>query len=510
MTRRVLSVWFPHLSAEREARRLGADPARPFAVVGLRNGAARLSSVNAAAERVGLRPGAALTDARATTPDLATTPERPARDAAFLRALGRWCERYAPWVALDGADGLALDVTGCAHLFGGERALIEDMTARLAARGLTARAGLAEAKGAAWALARFAAAPIAIAAPGRLAAAVADLPAAALRVEAEIAAGLARLGLHRIQDVAAAPRASLARRFGSALTLRLAQIFGEASEPIAATAFARPYAARLSLPEPIGKTEDVRAGLERLLARLCARLEQERLGARAFRLSVRRCDAGEEAAEIGLARPSHDPARAAHLFDHAIEGLRAADGVDALRLEALRVEPIALAQQEAFQGRGVQNDALSDLIARLGNRVGFERVTRFLPAESHSPERAFLIAPAAASEARRFPESGLMRPLTLFAPEPIQIDRQIDRQTDCAAAPPMRFRWRGVDFELESAAGPERLAPEWWREDPLWRDGPRDYWRAQTRRGRRLWLFQTHGEASAAEPARWFVQGEFA
>jgi len=139
-----------------------------------------------------------------------------------------------------------------------------------------------------------------------------------------------------------------------------------------------------------------------------------------------------------------------------------------------------------------------DLITRVGNRIGFERVTRFLPAESHIPERAFTVAAAAYSEPESFPESAYTRPILLFAPEALD--------TDNSCTPPNHFRWRGSSYETSHASGPERIAPEWWWDDPAWRSGPRDYWRIQTREGQRLWLFQTHGTNNAG----WFVQGEFA
>lgn len=500
MKRRVLCMWFPHLAAERALRAQGiaswaAEP--PFAVAGMRRGAWRLCSVNAAAARLGLENGAALADARAIFPALRTAPEQPERDAAFLRALRRWSERYGPWAALDGAEGLALDVTGCGHLFGGEAGLLADAAARCARLGLTLRAGLAETKGAAWALARFAE-DDPIAPTGRLETMLSALPVAALRLEPETADGLARLGMRRIADVAAAPRGTLNRRFGPSLLRRLDQMFGRAPEPVSPSLDPKPYAVRLSFPEPIGRLEDLSAALERLLARLCARLQGERRGALALRLWIRRSDGGGDSAEIGLARPSHDPALMARLFASRLEALRAEFGLDAMRLEARSVAPLPLRQEDALQNRATPAAAWEETLSRLGDRVGFDRVTRLAPAQSHLPERAFRRLPAGAVASEPFPAPEAARPILLFPPEPIA-------PAD-AATPPQAFRWRGARFEALGAAGPERIAPEWWRADPEWEAGPRDYWRVQTRQGRRLWLFQTHD----AQTGGWFAQGEFA
>ena len=73
--------------------------------------------------------------------------------------------------------------------------------------------------------------------------------------------------------------------------------------------------------------------------------------------------------------------------------------------------------------------------------------------------------------------------------------------------PPAHFRWRRQDKTLRMAAGPERILPEWWFDHPEWRSGPRDYWRAETAEGDRLWLFYAHG---GELPGGWFCHGRFA
>ena len=399
-------------------------------------------------------------------------------------------------MALDGADGLMLDVSGCAHLFGNETGLFDDLRARLNAMRLTACLGLADTKGAAWALARFN--KNFIAEPGQTRETVAHLPVSALRIDDGTASTLMRLGLRRISDIDGMQRGALARRFGGMLLQRLDQMFGAVPEPLIPTTFVSPYAVRLSLPDPIGKTEDVAAALDRLLVRLCHRLQKEQRGARRLQLSIQRCDGGGETLETSLARPSNDPERIAPLFEQLIEGLNAGFGIDAVRLHALVTEPLKPEQIGQFYRAKQDDEALDDLITRVGNRIGFDKVTRFLPADSHIPERAFTVATAAYSKPESFPQRVLARPIMLFVPERLQSD-----DTD---TPPHRFRWRGLVYETLHTSGPERIAPEWWWDDPAWRSGPRDYWRIQTREGQRLWVFQTYGTNNAG----WFVQGEFA
>ncbi|MEL6267841.1 MAG: hypothetical protein AAFR52_19745, partial [Pseudomonadota bacterium] len=188
-----------------------------------------------------------------------------------------------------------------------------------------------------------------------------------------------------------------------------------------------------------------------------------------------------------------------------------------------------------FAGTSAE-DRLADLLSRIGNRIGFENLARYLPAESHIPERAFTVAAAAWSDpgdwrAARSPGAP-PRPITLFAPEPVFAEPEAPspvtqapgapapgtpapgapapdnaRPAGTRLPPPARFRWRGRSLTLAAAEGPERLAPEWWWDDPAWAAGVRDYWRIATAEGPRLWLF--HTPASPAGPA-WHVHGAFA
>ncbi|WP_328756974.1 Y-family DNA polymerase [Fuscibacter oryzae] len=464
----------------------------PFALIHRSANADHLHCLNPLAERHGLRRGMSLADARAICPDLATRPADLVAEARSLTTLRRWAGRYAPMVAVSGSDGLIADITGVAHLFGGEAEVRGDLHARLAQAGLSVTSAIAGSLGAAHALARHGGGIIA---EGALQAGIEHLPVSALRIEHATAEALARVGLARIGDLIAQPRAPLARRFGIALIQRLDQILGHQPEPVSADPDPPHFGVRMTLPDPIGLTSDVMAGLARLLDRLCTTLALHRRGARRLRLELRRVDRGTVQVEIGLARAMRDPARILALFAKGVEEINAGFGIDALRLFAAITEPMAPEQI----GHGAQvktEDALADLVSRLGNRIGFDRVLRLAPADSLIPERSFQMVSAAWSEPVAAPPwSGPPRPITLFPPEPV---------TQVSGHPPARFRWRRMRLTTLRAQGPERIAPEWWFDDPAWRSGLRDYWRIETQEGPRLWLFHTPQTPS------WCVQGEFA
>lgn len=497
MARRLLSIWFPRLASDHALRRRPCEG--PFALT-LRSGNTdHLHCVNPAALTLGLRRGMALADARAICPELSSRPADLQAEAAALEGLRRWAVRYAPMVAADGPDGLIADVTGVGHLFGGEGDMRADLHAAMERAAIAVRSAIAETRGAAHALARHTGGGVVP--EGGLAAALAPLPVAALRIDSATAEGLARLGLQRISDLIPLPRAPLARRFGAGLMLRLDQMLGLQSEAVAAPLDPPHFGVRMTLPEPIGKQDDVMAGLSRLLDRLCAKLALHQMGARRLRLDLRRVDRETATVDIGLAQAMRDPLRIAALFQRGVDEVDAGFGIDALRLSATVVEAMAPAQLSP--GRAAPQDGLADLVTRLGNRLGFDAIQRLLPAESLIPERSFLVAPVAYSDAVPRPRPVQPRPLVLFPPEPVTAHGQ----------PPVRFRWRRMSFTTMRATGPERIAPEWWFDDPNWRTGLRDYWRVDTQEGPRLWLFHTPQSGSwsaSSEAQNWYVQGEFA
>ena len=551
--RRILSVWFPRLGAERLLRHMAATEDLPLATVKDSDQAQVLASLSKGAEAAGLHPGQPLRDAHAVCAALVTRPQDAQAEAAFLAALQRWAGQFSPWVAPQGTDGLVLDTTGCAHLFGGEAAMLHSLADGAGAFGLSARAGLADTVGAAWALARFAgrapghersgdaidqearatrsraakrrhwerggpvtlpvAAPggtgqgLHIAPPGQTHGALATLPVAALRLDPETVEQLGRLGLRRVADLTGQPRAPLARRFGRGVLLRLDQALGAVPEPVSPQREAPRLATRLSLPEPIGLRDDILAGLDRLLPRLSQLLQDQGQGARRVRLEAGRVDDTVQMIEAGLARASHDPARIRPLLEMKLDQIDAGFGIDTLRLEAVRVEPLHnrtvaghADATEAARARADGETALADLMGRLGARIGLEAITRRHPASSHIPEKTAQVLAAAWSDpAQDWPAPPTPRPLLIWRPEPVMAP---DTPT-----PPGTFRWRGRAHDLIHATGPERIAPEWWLDEPDWRSGVRDYWQVTTARGERLWLFYAHG---AAMSSGWFCQGSFA
>ncbi len=488
-----------------------------------------ISAVTQIAETSGIAPGMTLADARAVLPDLLTLPSDGRADAAMMERLARWCGAYTPWVSLDGLDGLWLDVTGCAHLRGGEQALLDDLLDRLGGYGFAVRGALADTPGGAWAFARCGENRRVIP-RGQAKEALASLPVAALRLDPETLSKLFRLGLRRIGDLYAVPRISLANRFRLEVVQRLDQALGRTAEPIAPRSHERPFRVRIAFPEPIVLASDIAEALKLLLQRLCMRLRQEQYGCRRLEFQCHRVDGNTQRLTIGTARPMRDPKQLARLFAEHLGQLDPAFGFEALVLAAEGVEPLGATQEVILVGADLADAASGEngtapLIDRLGNRLGFERVQKLLPVASYLPERAYRAVSASEAGvpanisvdgASAAASSTPIASWPLDKPRPARLLRRPERIETISLLPPGEpgmppavFLWRRIRHKVRAAEGPERLTPEWWRGDAGWAKGARDYWRVEDDIGRRFWLYR-EGPLRAGVPVAWFLHGLFA
>ncbi len=466
----------------------------------------RLSAVDESAAALGLFVGQKATDATALVPELITADAQEAADAVALNALVDWCARFSPAVAVCPPDGLYLDITGVAHLWGGEGALITDLLARLDKNGIPARAGLAGTCGAAWAAARFGDVAT-ILGPGEERDFMLPLPVTSLRLALQTGAQLARLGLARVSDLERLARGPLTRRFGPEVLERLDQALGRRDEALVFRRPANPWLTRLAFAEPISAPEDLARVTTDVAAGLCARLDAEGHGARRFELSFHRLDGTAQTLSIGLALPGRDAPRIARLFAPHLERVDPGFGIEVVTLVAEGVERLSQRQQRLDSDADIAlEDGVAPLIDRLVSRLGEARVWRDEAFASHAPERATRrTAPLAPGD--EVPSNETQdwdpqrpRPLRLFRhPEPIEAIAPVPDD------PPVLFRWRGRAHRVRRSEGPERLAEEWWRQPS---DQTRDYYRVEDETGARFWLYRA-GLYTAETPATWWMHGLF-
>jgi protein ImuB len=460
-------------------------------------------AANRAAKLTGIEEGGRVTDMRAFCPDLRVEYADVAGDAVVLQRLMLWARLWCPWSVVDGPRGLILDTTGSDHLWGGEAAMLEDMQARFARLGLGIDLAVAPTWGAAWGLARFGRGRDICTDPAQD---MARLPVDSLRLDARSLLLLGRLGLKTVGALAAVPRHSLARRFqqealaGNPL-LRLDQAIGRMAEPVSSQDDPPGFRAQTMLAEPI---QDPTPYLPALCTRLCAELEAAGHGARSLHLAVFRTDGEVSRVELACAQPTRDAQHMAGLFEGKLERINPGFGFDQITLEALRAEPMVQAQIRLDQSADAALE-LSRLIDRLTARLGQNAVERPRLQESHLPERAQGWHTAMGDGALLVRPKLTERPLRLLEPpEEVRVVYAVPE------GPPAQFIWRRQSYKVARHSGPERIAPEWWKDRPGAR--LRDYYKVEDQAGRRCWLYREglHEDGRGGGEPRWFVHGIFA
>ena len=516
---RILSLWLVRLTTDRLARL--HEFTSPVVVYGKRGNVESVVALDERAEAAGLGKGLTLTQARAMHPHIVAIEEDVAADAALLRTIADWSLRYTPLVACDPPDGLLFDISGCAHLYGGEDRLVADLAARLDRSGLIHRIAVAGTIGAAWAAARFG--KTGLHRNSAESGVLASLPLSALRLDKQTVAALGRLGLKRIGNIVDLPRAPLAARFGAELLRQLDRALGRELEPLNPRLPVAPYLAEQRFVEPIVREDDVLGIVERLASQLKTALERSGDGVRRVELTLFRTDGAVRRVAAGTSRPLRDPAEIRTLFTERLAALTdefdPGFGFDMARLAVTIAEPWA-DEQAGFRG-GTFNDKndsneIDRLVDRLSARLDARRVRRLVVQDSHIPELAATTLPA---QSVRDVEAGWQilrryradqaigpRPLRLLSrPEPVEAIAGVPD------GPPVRFRWRRALHEVVAAEGPERIEGMWWTEpgDEIG-NLARDYFRVEDKAGLRFWLFRAGLYLVTTDKPHWFMHGMFA
>ncbi|KKC35163.1 hypothetical protein WH87_18090 [Devosia epidermidihirudinis] len=498
----------------------------------------RLAALDAEAARMGLRVGQNLADARAMLPGLTVREiDRPLLEAIFAD-FADWHSNASPLVAVmqdvTAFGDLVLDITGVAHLFGGERPMLRLLLSRLRDLGYTVAGAIAPTIGAAWAVSHFARSQVVEA--DALEAILDALPVNALRLSDSQSSGLIHMGLRSIGQIRGRDRKALQARFGVSLLERLDQAYGLLEERMTPRLpLAERYAER-RFADPIGLMDDVLMCAQDLAVQLGLRLETEGLGGQTFHLFLYRVDHKVMALSVNSARLTRDPHHIAKLFSNRSERLEGeydpGFGIDMIRLAVSSIGVLDAAQMGAFNTEDGIED-LDQLQDRMSSRLGTLAVLRTQFVASHIPERAVRLVPALVHEpAAPPPVAELTRPLRLLpVPEPIAINAEVPDGL------PASMIWRRVAYRLLKASGPERLGAEWWRTgqrlqlvpppvpkkpEPGEKPEPpphipdlalfdpeamtRDYYMAEDGEGRRFWIYRQGLEGET----RWYLHGFFA
>jgi protein ImuB len=500
MQKRFLCLWFRHLTTDWLCLRQPELKGMPYVFAVPIHGRMTIVSASVAAELQGAAAGMAVADAKAIIPSLQVFDEKPGRAAKLLKGLGEWCIRFTPIVAIDNQDGLILDISGCAHLWGAEQDYLKEIVSRLHSKGYDVRGAIADTIAAAWGVCRFGKATPIVEPCGHMEALL-PLHAAALRLEPLVLQRLQKLGLYQIGSFIGIPRSNLRRRFGENLLLRLRQALGQEEESIKPIVLLAAYQERLPCMEPIRTANAIGIAIQRLLETLCKRLQAEGLGIRTATLKAYRIDGKVEQVAIGTNRATFNTGHLYKLLELKISQIKPALGIELFTLEATKIEELDPVQEKLWAAKPAMEDtAVAELLDRLEGKVGSGTIHRYLPEEHYWPERSIKLASSIAEKTALIWPTDRPRPTQLLSrPEAIQVTAPIPDY------PPMLFRYKGKVHPIKKADGPERIEREWWMDA----GEHRDYYTVEDEAGQRYWLFRS-GHYTEDHAHQWFIHGFFA
>lgn len=497
---RYMSIWLPCLLTDRVIRSAPELKAADFVLsVSLRGRTVVQASSHTATQK-GICAGMVIADARAILPGLQVFSYRQGMAEKTLGGLAEWALKYTPAVATDRPDGLILDTSGCAHLWGGEAGYLKDIMLELGKTGYSARGAIADTIGAAWALARYG--KQTIIAPNAQMQALQSLPAAGLRLEPEVLEKMHKLGLYTIGDFINMPGPVLRRRFGPETLKRIGQALGTVPEQLTCIQPAVVFRCCLPCLSPVTTRVGIDTALETLLNALSRQLYREAKGLRKAVFRSYRTDGQMQQIEIGTSRPVRNTRHLLKLFEQKTGTIKPALGIEQFEIEAPVVEPLSPLQESLWTvpGSGGESSGLANLLDRIAGKAGTRAIRRYLPAEQYWPERSVKIAQNIFEPSAAVWKTNRMRPICLLSrPEPVKV------MVPLPDYPPMMFIYKGVMHKIKKADGPERIAREWWQDD---KTQIRDYYCVEDENGARYWLFRL-GRYELEEP-EWFIHGFFA
>jgi protein ImuB len=500
INQRFVSLWFRHLLTDWLTLRRPELKDVPFVFAAPVRNRIVITAANILAEKQGVNVGMAAADAKAIVSDLQVIDDIPEQANKLLKALGEWCIRYSPLIAIDLPNGLLLDVTGCTHLWGGERGYLKEIVTRLRSKGYDVRGAMADTVGSAWAVAHYGKVKPIIE-PGKQIEALLSLPPMALRLEPVVLERLQKLGFYTIDSFIGIGRSVLRRRFGDNFLLKLNQAVGNEDEPLQLLQPVEPYQERLPCLEPIRTRTGIEIAIKTLLENLCKRLAADGKGIRSAILKGYRVDGEVIQAQIGTNRASHNATHLFKLFELKIELLKPKLGVELFTLDAPKVEDIETEQEVLWSpdGCSLEDKNLAELLDRIANKVGTDKIHRYLPQERYWPEQSIKLARSLKDRPTTIWRKDKPRPsLLLPRPERIEVTALLPDN------PPMLFIYKGVRHIIKKADDAERIEREWWVDE----GEHRDYYLVEDQDGQRYWLFRSGHYSS--EKAQWYIHGFFA
>jgi protein ImuB len=466
----------------------------------------KLDAVDERARRAGLRAGLTLAEAHAYVAALEVKPVSHGQVQQSLARVAEVAMEFGPTVSVCAPDAVYVDLTGAAHLAGGEQAVASALQARVAALHHVSRVAIADGPRIAACVARHAAADIMIVAPGQGHKAMAALPITALPLDEDTLGWLVRVGIMSVGDLGRLPRAQVASRLGEHAPQILSLVSGTDSDPLVAYEPPREVSESVSWEEGVEQQSALVFVLNRLTARVGARLQGRGEATRAL---VLRMDCDKAIARlrgvdpvcslrVDLPAPLSHPDDLLRTMRTRLERVQLGAPAVAMTLQAPLITRAPRVQLDLSRDVHASPDALPVLLAELSAEIGPQRVGVLSLQPSYRPEARSALVPlrAAAHQQPSHPNpslSGPGGPVTRLLPQPQLIGSGPISPGELLVCVPVALQIKRVQFDVRLAG------VDWWTSSPVSRDYAR-VWLASAApgsTGATGWMFtdRTTGES---------------
>ena len=521
-----ICLWFPYLPVEISFRHHAEFQKTAFAITSQKKNSQTLYSVNPIGELLGLKLGMHLNEAHILCKNLVTEQYNPQKKISFILKQAKWCSQFTPRISIEKEDIIILNLKGCIHLFGNKTNIIKKIYNHFKKINISISFSSGKNKTATKALTKFNLDKV-LKKKQAVITSQSDniitdsnsifqndinflkkIPIESLELNTSEKDELKYLGIETVHQLQSIPYKDLLTRFGPKLVEKLKKIIGNQNE---LTSYLKPesiFSRSIKLPEPISSITDIKKLFEKLTKIVCTQLQNMYKGTNILNFQIHRIDHTKQSIQLRTSKVTSKPENFIMLFVTKINQIDAGFGIDFVRVFTYKIEDLFPIQGNLQTDNTEENSIIHQilkkerykvLISKLSNRMGSDSLIHLYPSQSHIPENNVQkVSAVYCSPQLSWPISLYERPLLMFKPEKI---KAIEYKKF-----PKLFIWRKKQYTVNIRFGPERIAAEWWLDNPQWRTGLRDYWKVETKCGNRLWLFEAKG---AMLNGGWYIHGNF-
>ncbi|MDG2355382.1 MAG: hypothetical protein P8L82_05135 [Paracoccaceae bacterium] len=456
--------------------------------------------------------GKQLTDAIAIEPNLIVKKALPLeKKKLYLNKIIFWLSSIAPRISVAKNSTLILDLS---HTFKGS--YVDKIKKIFKNSLITAQVSIADTVGAAWAKSHFLKKDMV---GDLIEDSIFNLPIKSLRISYSSVKKLTDVGIETISQLEKIPKNDLYLRFDNEVPNLFDKATGKEDEYLPIVKTKSKFQAKIDLFVYPSFKHQVICLTKKLIMALCIKLKNSHVNAQNINIIFNSEKKLQKIININLTKPTNSHTPIVTIFVKKLLEQKNIPEIQNIKVETPKTYPVLYKQKELLDSNAlkekkitplkIDDNDISQLIEKLGSRLGKDSVKIFSPGESHVPEKSYIFKlPSHNLQTINWPMQNKPRPKILFEPQPIIMLKQIPKSNNYKL--PKLFYWGGQKYKILKAIGPERISSDWWLTKRDNENSERDYWQVKSTCGSHLWLFNSKKKLGINSPSdKWLIQGQF-